>query len=419
MQAARRARAWEVHVARVSHRGRGPSGYTASIVSLRSYLAVLLAGVGLLVAAEGSAVAYPQWQLTSGSVRCNECHYNPGGGGMITSYGRDAVGDQLSTFDGDGTLLHGAVTPPRWLAVGADLRGAFVAQGVQDPNGTTVAAFPMQADVGARVAIPNGFSIMATAGVRGITRDPNVDATGQAFQPVSASRFISREHYVMWQPEVQGKYVRMGRYYAPYGLRFSEHVLYIRRDLGFDQVEETYNLSGGYTFQKWELHVTAFAPDFVRHIGSDEKGLAGYYERRLLDDKLALGGQARLADGPGATRFMWGGVGKLNIERLRTLFLAEVDFVHIRFDDTAAGWTTQLVGVAGFAVLPVRGVIVTLLAERNQTDVIVRSAAWTAATALVNWFPYPHVELQVMGRLQFPAGTDTAKTLFAQLHYFF
>jgi hypothetical protein len=389
------------------------------IVCFRGYLAVLLVSAGLIAATEGSAIAYPQWQLTSGSVRCNECHYSPAGGGLITSYGRDAVGDQLSTFDGDGTLLHGTVTPPRWLALGADLRGAFVANGVQDPNGATIAAFPMQADVGARVAIPHGISVMATVGLRGITRDPGVDVTGQEFQPVSASRLISREHYAMWQPEVQGKYVRMGRFFAPYGLRFSEHVLYIRRDLGFDHLEETYNLSAGYTYQKWELHVTAFAPDFVRRIGSNERGVAGYYERRLLDDKLAVAGQARIADAPGATRFMWGGVGKLHIEQLRTLLLAELDVVHIRFDDRAVGWTTQVIGLGGFSVLPVRGVIVTLLAERNQTDVNVRGAAWTAATALVNWFPYPHVELQVMGRLQFPAGGEAAKTLFAQAHYFF
>ena len=175
-------------------------------------------------------MAYPQWQLTSGSVRCNECHYNPGGGGLINSYGRDAVGDQLSTFDGDGNLLHGSVTPPRWLALGADLRGAFVANGVQDPTGRPSPRFPCRRMWGARVAIPQGISVMATLGVRGITRDPNVDVTGQAFQPVSASRLISREHYVMWQPEVQGKYVRMGRFFAPYGLRFAEHVLYIRRD---------------------------------------------------------------------------------------------------------------------------------------------------------------------------------------------
>ena len=390
-----------------------------SIVFTRACLAVICASVGLLAATERPAVAYPQWQLTSGSVRCNECHYNPGGGGLINSYGRDAVGDQLSTFDGDGNLLHGSATPPRWLALGADLRGAFVANGVQDPNGATIAAFPMQVDAGARVALPQGISVMATLGLRGITRDPNVNVTGQEFAPVSASRLISREHYAMWQPEAQGKYVRLGRFFAPYGLRFAEHVLYIRRDLGFDQLEETYNLSAGYTYQKWELHVTAFAPDFVRHLGGNELGAAGYYERRLLDDKLAVAGQARIADAPGATRYMWGGVGKLHIEQLRTLFLAEADFVHIRFDDRAVGWTTQLIGLGGFSVLPVRGVIVTLLAERNQTDVNVRGAAWTAATALVNWFPYPHFELQVMGRLQFPAGLEMAKVLFAQAHYFF
>jgi hypothetical protein len=37
---------------------------------------------------------------------------------------------------------------------------------------------------------------------------------------------------------------------------------------------------------------------------------------------------------------------------------------------------------------------------------------------LLGWFPYAHVELQVMGRLDFPTGTPAAKTLFAQLHYF-
>ncbi|HXU03823.1 MAG TPA: hypothetical protein VN903_22815, partial [Polyangia bacterium] len=361
----------------------------------------------------------PQWQLSSGAARCNECHYGPGGGGLITTYGRDAIGTELSTFEGNGALLHGVVSPPAWLAAGGDLRGAFVANGVQDPNGDTVAAFPMQADVGARVAAPHGLSLLATFGYRGQTRDQEGDTTGQPFQPTTASRFISREHYVMWQPEAIGKYLRVGRFYAPYGLRFSEHNLYIRRDLGFDQMRETYNLSGGYTSPAWELHLTAFAPDFIRHLGSDEKGFAAYYERRLMGETIAVAGQARLADAPGVTRMIWGGVGKVYIDLLRTLLLAEVDAVNMWFDDAAVGTRMQIVGVGGFAVLPKRGVIVTLLGERNQVDVNVRGAAWTAATGLINWFPYPHFELQVMGRLQYPSGGEAAKTLFAQAHYFF
>jgi hypothetical protein len=240
-----------------------------------------------------------------------------------------------------------------------------------------------------------------------------------SFQPSGGSRFISREHYLSWQPASVGPYVRAGRFYAPFGLRFLEHVFYTRRDLGFDHLKETYNLSGGWTYPAWELHLTAFAPDFVRHMGSDEKGFAAYTERRFFGDTLAVGGQARVADGPGVTRYIYGAVGKYYLPPLRTLFLAELDVAHLDVDGGAIGVRTQMIGLGGLAVLPVRGLIVTLLGERNQVDVAVRDAAWTAADLLVDWFPYPHFEAQVMGRLQFPAGGAAAKTLFAQLHYFF
>jgi hypothetical protein len=375
--------------------------------------------VAVTAMTERTAVAYPQWQLTTGSARCNECHYAPAGGGLITSYGRDAIGEELSTFEGNGGFLHGKVSPPSWLAVGADVRGAFVASGVQDPNGATVAAFPMQADISARVAVPKGFSAAATLGYLGQIRQDDSIVPSDNFQPSSASGLISREHYLMWQPASVGPYVRAGRFFAPFGLRFLEHIFYVRRDLGFNQLNETYNVSGGWSLPAWELHLTAFAPDFVRHMGSDEKGVAVYYERRLLGDRLALGAQGRLADAPGVTRYIYGGVGKFFLPPLRTLFLAELDVVHLSFDDSAVGLRTQMVGLAGLAVLPVRGLIVTALGERNQVDVAVRGSAWTAADLLVNWFPYPHVEAQVMGRLEFPEGGEAAKTLFAQLHYFF
>jgi hypothetical protein len=388
----------------------------------RIVLAGLTASAVLVAVAaltEGTADAYPQWQLSTGSARCNECHYGPAGGGLITSYGRDAIGSELSTFEGDGALLHGKVSVPSWLAAGGDLRGAFVANGVQDPDGTTVAAFPMQADASVRVVVPRGLSLTASLGYLGQIRDPDLVIPTDSYQPRTASRLISREHYLTWQPASVGPYLRAGRFYAPFGLRLPEHVLYIRRDLGFDHLRETYNVSGGWTLPAWELHITAFAPDFVRHVGSEEKGLAVFYERRLFDDRLALGAQGRIADAPGVTRYIWGGLAKFYLPPLRTLFLAEVDAVHLSFDGNAVGLRTQVIGLAGLAVLPVRGVIVTLLGERNQVDVKVRDAAWNAATLILNWFPYPHIETQLMGRLQFPVGGEMAKVFFAQLHYFF
>lgn len=363
------------------------------------------------------AHAYPQWQLSTGSVRCNQCHYAPGGGGLINSWGRDADGE-LSSFGGSGDFLHGAVTLPAWLAIGGDFRGGFVDQDVQDPAGNTVAVFPMQIDLAARVALPYGFSVSGIVGVRDQVRTPDVLVPDQNFQPVSTSQLISREHYLMWQPQALGPYLRAGRFYAPYGLRMAEHILYVNRDLGFDELQETYNVSGGIIEEHQELHLTAFAPDFVRQIGSNEKGFAGYLETRFRDDTIAVAAQGRVAISPGVQKAMGGLVGKFYVEPFRTMFMGEIDVVNRTFTELGDTNRVQVVGAAGLTVFPARGVLITALAERNQVDVQVDDAAWTAGTFLVNWFPYAHVELQLMERIQQPSGGTLANTLFLQLHYF-
>ena len=368
------------------------------------------------ILAPAVAHAYPQWQLSSGAVRCNQCHYAPGGGGLVTTYARDAVSTELSTFEGNGAFLHGVLELPSRLALGGDLRGAFVTHDANEITGSRQALFPMQADLNGRVVLWGGLSFAATAGLRGQQRANQEFVPFQNYQPIYTSRLVSREHFLMWQPSPQGLYARAGRFFAPFGLRMAEHTTYVRRDLGFNQLEESYNLSGGYVTTPWELHVTAFAPDFLRHIGGTQAGVAAYYERRLLGDTAAVAAQTRVAFGGGARRMIGGGVAKYYVPLLRTLVLAEGNLVHWTLDEGLA--RNQFVGAGGVAVLPARGLIVTLLAERNQEDLAVRSAVWNAGTALVNWFPYPHVELQMMGRLQFPGGADATKTLFVQLHYF-
>jgi hypothetical protein len=378
---------------------------------------LISAALGVLLLGQGSARAYPQFQLSTGTTRCNQCHYAPAGGGLLNSYGRDADGEQLSTFGGNGAFAHGAVRLPAWLALGVDLRGAFVDNDVQDPAGPTVAVFPMQADLSARVALPKGFSVSAVGGFRGQVRDPDLLVPIQNFQPVSTSELISREHYVMWEPEATGPYLRVGRFYAPYGLRFAEHIFYVERDLGFDELNETYNVSGGFILPEAELHLTVFAPDFIRHIGSNEKGFAAYLETRFHEDTVALAGQMRVALSPGITKVMAGVVGKVYLDRLRTQLFGEGDLVNQIFTDLDDTTRAQLVGAAGFSTFPITGVMVTLLGERNQVDLQVPDA-WTAASLLVNWFPYAHCELQLMERLQFPTGGSVASTLFFQIHYF-
>jgi len=388
------------------------------MASLLRVLPALLAGaLGLVLGAERPAHAFPQWQLSSGAARCNQCHYAPAGGGLLTSFGRDAGAEQYATFQGNGDFLHGAVTMPNWLTVGGDLRGALVVNDVQDKDGTEWAVFPMQADLAVRVAPGAGLSVVAIGGFRGQIRDVDAPVPVDNFQPVDVNRLISRQHYLMWQPQATGPYVRAGRFYAPFGLRMPEHILYVNRDLGFDHLQESYNVSAGAIYDQWELHLTLFGPDVVRHIGSTESGIAGFYEQRLFNDTLAVAAQARIAASPGVTRVTVGSFGKYYIEQLNLLAMAEVDGVHLVFDDPGVMPRYQVVGLAGAALFPVRGVTATALVERNQVDINVADA-WTALTALINWSPYAHCELQVMGRLQFPSGGEAAKTFFLQAHYF-
>jgi hypothetical protein len=380
----------------------------------RRQLWAALAFVALTGGATRAAHAYPQWQFTAGTTRCDQCHFAPAGGGLVNSFGRDAAGEELATFGGNGSLLHGAATLPAWLALGGDLRGALASQDVQDLNGTKTAVFPMQADAEGRFSY-SLFSFYGVVGLRGQARTSSDIVPTQNYQPVSESRLVSREHYFMLRASALGGYLRVGRFFAPFGLRMAEHILYVRRDLGLGTMEESYNLSSGYVGERWELHATAFAPDFLRHMGSREGGLTLYAERRFAD-VAAVAVQARFADGPGGKRTIAGAVGKYWLEPLRTLFLAEANFV--RRDIATVAPSYQFVGVGGVSVLPGKGVMVTLLQEREQVDLAVRGSTYDATTGLLSWFPYAHVELQAMGRVQVPAGGQVAKTFFLQLHYF-
>src|SRR6185369_16950106 len=107
----------------------------------RLLLCLLVAGAGTF-GFVGAASAYPQFQFSSGTNKCSQCHFSPAGGGLISSWGRSESGDTIS-MAGDGGFLHGAVTLPSWFAAGADLRVAATRindGGDESPRG---AWFPM------------------------------------------------------------------------------------------------------------------------------------------------------------------------------------------------------------------------------------------------------------------------------------
>lgn len=352
----------------------------------------------------GSADAYPQFQFSTYSARCNMCHFSPSGGGLINGFGRDEAGDTISR-GGSGAFLHGAWDPPEWLSLGADLRGAFIAKdNWLEPQ---FIGIPMQADVYARVAHA-GFSFNATAGLRAVARGlPTPPGQDRGV----LDRLVSREHYLMY--ETGYWYARAGRFHAPYGLRTQDHSQYIRRYLGQHTMEETHGLSGGMVKDEWEFHVTAFAPAPVwllsgnealdsAPVGSDGYGGVFYYERRNEDQTGAFGMQAKVDIASEVSRYWLGGLYKRFYEDQSIMVLSQLDLGLGAF---SAGVDTDpqllLSAHLGMTYFLTQGIMLGGYLERYDPDALLPGTARDSASVTVQYFPYAHVELQLLGRLEF------------------
>ena len=388
-------------------------------MKLRAPLWVAL-GAGLLALCFGAgrAEAYPQFQFSSGTQRCAQCHYSPAGFGLLTSWGRDEGADTISR-GGNGAFLHGAWTPPDWLALGGDFRGAAIDNDAGSSGPPELAVFPMQADLYGRVGFGNsGLSLYVAGGFRGTTR-PGNDSAAAHFESL-----MSREHYLMWKPSATGAYLRAGRFYAPYGLRMVEHIYYVRSVTGFNLYEETYNVSGGYLDEDWELHVTAFtAPpnSLPLALRSTAKGSGGaaYAEKRFAS-MAALALQARVAKSTDQTLYQGGVVGKLWLDSAKILFMGEFDLQ--RRATSGGNGANQFVSYFGPTFFPVKGVMWSLAFERYQEDLRVAGTAHSAVDVQINYFPWAHCEVILLGRYQMN-GTGLAdgpadSLGMLQLHYY-
>ncbi len=378
----------------------------------------VLALLAFSLLAPREAAAFPQFQFSSGTTRCGQCHYAPAGTGLLSAWGRDESADTISR-GGDGAFLHGLWTPPSWLALGGEFRLASLASATGGPESPELATFPMQADLYARFVLPEGFSINLTVGDRGIVR-PTDDSIGGRINS-AADRFIVRENYLMWRPSATGGYARGGRFFAPYGLRLVEHIFYVRRFTGNALYEEPYALSGGYIADDWEMHLTGFTavpsswPDQLQSIGYKESGGTIYAEKRFeAMAALALQGRVGIADEE--SRYQGGLVGKLWIDAAKVMFMGEADVIRQQIKNSIA--QTQFVSFTGLSFIPIRGLMGTAAYERFQEDVAVQKTAHNAYDLEVNFFPWAHFEFLALGRIT-QNGDGSRGTLgMLQFHYY-
>lgn len=375
-----------------------------------SGLRIALSALVLLLSA-GSAEAYPEFQFSQDAPRCSLCHYSPTGGGLINNYGRSQAEDSISTFGGNPDFLYGVWKEPKWVHFGFDLRGAFLTR----KNGaeTETAAFPMQGDTYTYFFFGD-FTIGTIFGPRAAVRTPRQSV---------ALRMNSREHWIMWRKKSTGPYLRAGRYFAPFGLRQQDHTVFNRRYLGFHSYEETYNLTGGYVKNDWEVHMTAFMPPpgplyKVWGGGPKQTGLAAYYERRILDREGAVGGQFKLAITPLDTRTIAGGVAKYYVQAAKLELMGEIDLGVQDFDAVGLPSRRQLTGYAEASWFPIKGIMASAAIERHDPDLSIAEDGYDATQLTLQWFATSHIEVETFGRLEFSGDYQKPRPLyFLMLHY--
>jgi len=228
----------------------------------------------------------------------------------------------------------------------------------------------------------------------------------------------------MWKPSATGAFVRAGRFYAPFGLRMAEHIFYVRSVTGFNLYEETYNVSGGYLAEDWELHATGFmAPpsSLPLPLRSTAQGAgAAVYAERRFESMAAVALQTRVSSSKDRLVIQGGTVGKLWLDGARLLFMGELDLQRVSVPGGRG--VNQLVSYIGPTFFPIKGLMATLALERFQEDLSLSPTAHTAVDLQVTLFPWAHCEVILLGRYQMvgtgPAEGATGSLGMLQLHYY-
>jgi hypothetical protein len=349
---------------------------------------VVLAGVTLLAEI---ALAFPD-NTRHGYASCDSCHVSPTGGGVLNAYGRGTSSAFLSTLSSEerAKAFYGLSTPT-WLAIGGDQR--ITRLGVQSPYGALYKTIPMQADLELALTVGQ-ITAAATWGVYGEGLEEG-----------------SRRHYVLLRLG-DHFHVRAGRFYAGYGLHTADHTAYSRRELGFDEGQETVNFEVGTKGSVGDLTVTsvygeaaAFAADPDRGYDTDTEGEAGVAAR------------------------LQGYVGKASLVGMSAIHLASYDSQKTRYGFhyvlTAFSWLYAMgdwsyfvqekgyAGTSSVTVEPYRGVLVSAVSEAKGTA-IDRTQRLGLSLQL---FPFPHWEVSYTARREeTPIGA--VYSLIGMLHHY-
>ena len=370
-----------------------------------------------------SAHAYP-WMIRHGFAQCGSCHVDPMGGETLTGMGR-VMGETLlampwseSTPTDAGKFLFG-VTEPENLHLGGSLR----VMSLTSFESAKFRTFPMQADLTGAGTV-GAFTLAGSIGVSRASDRYEHSSKARVFGDVEDEHYIMvARNYWLGYRFSRGWMVRAGRLNLPFGIRTSEHTMWVRSETLTDrESDQDHGVSALYAAGRWRGEFMISLGNFQRPDDAlRERGYSGHLEYLLAED-FALGvsslvlrseHELNVDDGP-VVRQAHGLTARYVVAE-PVVLLAEADLL---------AKTSTSLGYVGMATLDfefLQGLHLAttgeLLDRGNSSGVeagLGRGKPDLGAWFTVDWFFAPHFEL----RTDLVLRQQRGQTLQAQLHMY-
>lgn len=264
----------------------------ACFLALNAALAALFVLLGT-----SPAAAYP-WMIKHGYTACGTCHADPSGGELLTAYGR-VISDEIlrthfekkpDTEEATASAptvkegheyyqqFFGAFGAPEPLLLGGSVR---IASLYRDTNSDRFRVFPMQIDLQGDYRFLGRLHVGGSLGVAKVAvGSPHARAAQITTNQGHEYNLLSRTHYVRYDFGDGAYSVSAGRLNLPFGIRMSEHVMWVRSETATDRESDQEHgaaLNMNFDFGRFEVMAIAgnyqLNPDKLR-----KRGYSAYAE---------------------------------------------------------------------------------------------------------------------------------------------
>ena len=345
------------------------------------------------------ARAEPVFAVRTG-YSCGQCHVNRVGGGLRTPFGsiymQTTLPAHLLTWKGKGYPL--PADPQARFAVGGDARfGYYTLRSDQIGDASSFELWEAQLYGQFRI-VPDRFSLYI---------DQRFGSGGSS----------TRELFALFSFGAQRGYVKVGRFFPPYGWAVPDDASFIRQPLGFAFSSSDVGVEIGFAPGNWTTQLAVVNGSAGQRDADRGKKLTLLTTRRFRHGTIGL--TAALDDAEEATT-TWGGLlGGLNFGRFTLLAEYDARKTH------ANALNDELRVAASFVeadVLFQRGLSLKYTHDWIDPNRSVPTDQQQRDSLGVEYIPYPFVQLRLFlrrgdGPPQVPGATDSQADV--EVHFFF